>query len=79
MLASRDILEGEEIFNNYYVPFAEKETDERRKWLKRKYCFDCDCIACHENWPTKDLMPKNFDDLKPGQLLIDLGRVIQEE
>jgi len=73
LLASRDIQEDEEVFNNYYVNFAEMETEERRKYLSRKYCFQCDCLACLENWPTKEQMPKNLDDLRPGQLLIDLG------
>lgn len=73
LLASRDIQEDEEVFNNYYVNFAEKETEDRRNYLSRKYCFQCDCQACLENWPTKEQMPKNLDDLRPGQLLIDLG------
>ena len=76
LLASRDIQEGEQVCNNYYVSFAEMETDARKKYLKRKYCFDCDCQACHEQWPSKDQLARNFDDLRPGQLLIDLGNTM---
>ena len=42
LLASRDIQEDEEVFNNYYVNFAEKETEDRRNYLSRKYCFQCE-------------------------------------
>ena len=75
-MASRDIPEGEEIFNNYYVSFAEMEMEQRKKYLQKKYCFDCDCLACIEEWPSKEKIPKNFDDLMPGQLLIDFDNKI---
>ena len=74
LLASRDIPEGEEIFNNYYASFAEMEKGPRENYLQRKYCFECDCQACLEKWPSKEQVPKNFDDLlHPGQLLVDFS------
>lgn len=31
--------------------FHELEATPRRKMLSERYNFDCDCIACRENWP----------------------------
>lgn len=72
VMANRTIAEGEEVFNCYSTSFSEADTGTRQDYLKRKYCFNCDCIACEEEWPITTFMPKNFDDLRPGQLLIDM-------
>ena len=73
LMASRIIKEGEEVLSTYSYNFAEADKKKRQEYLKRKYCFDCQCRACDENWPIKEEVPKNFDDLRQGQLLVDLG------
>ena len=36
-----------------------------------RYQFKCHCEACTKKWPLNEDLPKNFNDLKPGQLKID--------
>lgn len=38
--------------------------EERLMNLKRQYLFDCNCIACNNDWPT-------YDDSLPGTFEID--------
>ena len=40
--------------------------------MYEKYFFECKCLACLKKWPTKESMPKSFNDLRDGQLKIDL-------
>ena len=71
LIANRTILEGQEVTVTYYDSYVENESEARRSYLKRKYCFDCQCQPCSDQWPTKDDIPKSFDDLRENQLLID--------
>lgn len=36
---------------NYGPIFTETCQEDRRKELKERYWFDCNCQACLENWP----------------------------
>ena len=36
--------------------------NERAQSLK-KYNFDCNCLPCHENWPTLEELPRKFHGL----------------
>lgn len=72
LMANRNISEGQEISIGYYLTYAETDMEARQKYLKRKYLFDCKCPACAEKWPTKDLMPKSFDDLNENQMMFDM-------
>ena len=73
VIANRIIEEGEEVTHNYSYVYAEVSRETRFEYLKRKYCFDCHCQACDQDWPTKESIAKNFDDLQDGQLLVDIG------
>lgn len=72
LLTNRTIAEGEEINVSYTSSCSEADKETRQNYLRRKYCFDCQCIACNQDWPISSKLPRNFDDLRPGQLLIDM-------
>ncbi|BES90742.1 Set and mynd domain containing [Nesidiocoris tenuis] len=56
--AERPIERGEEVFENYGPSFMNKPAEDRKKILKARYRFVCDCVACSENWPVlKELNP----------------------
>ncbi|XP_019874843.2 SET and MYND domain-containing protein 4 [Aethina tumida] len=45
------IKEGEQCFDNYGYHYALMTKPERLQHLKNQYFFDCNCLACEENWP----------------------------
>ena len=69
--ASRDIKAGEEITDGYSFSYDITAGEERRKYLADKYQFTCSCVACEQDWPTYQHLPKSFNDLRPDQLNID--------
>ena len=71
LMANRTIQEGEEVTNCYSSNYVEEGCEARRAYLKRKYFFDCECPACAKAWPTIEGLPKSFNDLTEGQLMID--------
>lgn len=46
------IRKGEEVTDNYGHFFQIKPRDERQNVLKTQYFFDCECVACKNDWPT---------------------------
>ena len=71
LIANRTIGEGEEITHSYSSSYAEADLETRQKYLQRKYCFDCSCEPCLQKWPILESLPKSFNDIGSGQLLID--------
>jgi len=45
------ILPGQEVCENYGQVFYLKTKTERQKELSGRYWFNCECIACSEDWP----------------------------
>lgn len=58
------IKKGEPIYENYGPLFAVTAREERRGILKERYWFECNCLACEENWPTFDSIPENLCKIK---------------
>lgn len=54
LTASRPLKSGEIVAENYGPIFLRQTLSERRRNLKSRYWFLCDCISCKENWPTLD-------------------------
>lgn len=52
----RGIKAGEMIAENYGPLYSQNPKNERQAKLKEAYCFDCNCEACEQNWPTYDGM-----------------------
>ncbi|GJQ85448.1 hypothetical protein Trydic_g23873 [Trypoxylus dichotomus] len=52
LTASRPINAGEVIPENYGPIFTRRTLVERRKSLLARYWFDCQCIACLQDWPS---------------------------
>ena len=50
------IKSGEEILLNYGVNYLKQSKHERQMYTLQKYMFECDCIACAEDWPTYHVM-----------------------
>lgn len=40
------------IAENYGPLYSENPKSERQTKMKEAYCFECNCEACEQNWPT---------------------------
>ncbi len=56
VMAKRLIKAGEEITTLYCASSLYMPRPARQKMLKKKYQFDCRCVACVEDWPTMDVL-----------------------
>ncbi|KOC68328.1 SET and MYND domain-containing protein 4 [Habropoda laboriosa] len=56
------IKEGEQIFSEYGAHYALTPKVARQKELLKQYYFECNCIACQENWPVY-LNLKSYKDI----------------
>ncbi|KAG5877079.1 hypothetical protein JTB14_011783 [Gonioctena quinquepunctata] len=55
--ALANIPKGEQCCISYGRSFSTTDISVRKLLLKTKYLFDCDCIACVEEWPTFNYLP----------------------
>ena len=55
------VRQGEEVSENYGYAFYLKTKNERRKELSARYWFECGCVACKQNWPLLDKLPKSIE------------------
>lgn len=44
--AAKNISKGEIVAENYGPIYTEMEIDKRKKILKERYWFDCNCVPC---------------------------------
>ena len=51
VVATRSIKQGEEITIDYGVLFYRDVLTTRKAKLMYRYCFECNCEACKEDWP----------------------------
>jgi hypothetical protein len=58
--ASCPIKRGQEITALYYKTFQDAPLQQRREYLKNCYIFDCECVACREEWPTGAEMERDY-------------------
>jgi len=74
LVASRDILEGEEI-TDCYLPenVRNMEVDKRRAWLHHFYRFYCECAAC-----VPESAPKNVPENVPENSSESVSESISE-
>ncbi|XP_013115847.1 SET and MYND domain-containing protein 4 [Stomoxys calcitrans] len=49
---------NETIAENYGPVFIKANLKERQRALRARYLFDCNCMACQENWPTLQKLDK---------------------
>ena len=61
LLKSFNSFLGEEITENYYPYYTHMPRRERIPWLFDHYRFNCDCVACENDFPTRREMKD--DDL----------------
>ncbi|PAA67567.1 hypothetical protein BOX15_Mlig029511g1, partial [Macrostomum lignano] len=52
--ALRPIAKGEELLDNYGLHWAVHPKQQRQESLAAQYLFDCDCVACTNEWPLYD-------------------------
>lgn len=48
--AIQTIKQGEQLTLNYGANFQLHATEDRTKFLKNRYNFLCNCVACFNNW-----------------------------
>lgn len=49
---------NETVAENYGPVFIKANLKERQRALRARYLFDCNCMACQENWPTLQKLDK---------------------
>ncbi|KAL9903656.1 SET and MYND domain containing, class 4, member 2 isoform 2-T2 [Glossina fuscipes fuscipes] len=49
---------NEVIAENYGPIFTKMNLKDRQRSLRGRYLFDCNCMACQENWPTLQKLDK---------------------
>jgi hypothetical protein len=47
------LLTGEEVTENYFPYYTHMPRRERIPWLSGHYRFECGCVACTNNFPTR--------------------------
>ncbi|XP_017795167.1 PREDICTED: SET and MYND domain-containing protein 4-like [Habropoda laboriosa] len=57
--ALEPIYPGDQIFTNYGAAYAYTTKSERREKIMQDYFFECDCIACTNDWPIYNEILKN--------------------
>ncbi|XP_075232521.1 protein-lysine N-methyltransferase SMYD4-like [Lycorma delicatula] len=58
--AIRTTFEGEMVAENYGPNFTQTPKNERQDILKRQYWFNCNCVACKEDWPLFSEMDESI-------------------
>lgn len=58
--AIKNIRKGEEVCENYGPIFFHSNREERQKQLKTQYWFECQCLACTEDWPLMHEMTEDY-------------------
>jgi SET and MYND domain-containing protein 4 len=71
--SARTIKHGDVVAENYGPIFTSHSKSDRQSRLKGRYWFQCNCVACENNWPTYDGMPEMEDVLT--RCLFCLGQV----
>lgn len=54
--AIKPIMSGDIVAENYGPIFTQEPREERRSKMKELYWFDCNCLACKNNWPQYEEM-----------------------
>ena len=47
---------GQEITENYGLSYTHDSKERRQAILKEHYGFECRCVACTQDWPSKNIM-----------------------
>ncbi|CAI6367479.1 unnamed protein product [Macrosiphum euphorbiae] len=55
----RELHAGEAITENYGPMFMFHPKEERQQTLINRYWFECNCVACCQDWPTSEQMKTN--------------------
>ncbi len=51
IMATKDLKVGDELFMSYGYEFTTNDLEDRQENLAASYLFNCECIACENNWP----------------------------
>ena len=60
VIAHKNILEGEEVTEEYFPSVQAFPKDQRRIWLMEHYWFDCQCYACDKDLPQIQTVPTQY-------------------
>ncbi|XP_023326763.1 SET and MYND domain-containing protein 4 isoform X2 [Eurytemora carolleeae] len=60
LVASRPILQGEEVTDNYGPHFSLSTRISRHNWLQEYHGFICSCTACTLNYPLAEHLPRTI-------------------
>ena len=60
IIASRFIAKGEEINQIYQGHFGNTSKTDRQKTLREMFHFECQCLACSNDYPLAEHLPKTY-------------------
>ena len=61
----RCIAKGEEITQKYRAHFSEQPREQRQSILRRIFHFQCRCVACVNDYPLGDVLPRTYSEMTP--------------
>ena len=61
-MVTKNIRKGDELCHIYYGHFGDTPLETRQKNLKIMYHFQCSCLACKNDYPRSQNLPKKFSD-----------------
>ncbi|XP_057324273.1 SET and MYND domain-containing protein 4-like [Microplitis mediator] len=67
--AVQTIKQGEQLTLNYGADFQLHSTEDRRKVLKNRYNFLCNCVACLNNWDPETEFPSLSELSVPEEIM----------
>lgn len=73
LVSKRDIVKGEEVTLTYGIHHHNMAKEKRSDTLKTGYKFDCECLACANDYPTLNNLSKSL-----GQSGKSLGKKLEK-
>lgn len=70
---------GDQIFTCYGAAHGYMSRSDRKKRIMEEYFFDCECPACHNDWPTyKEILQNHVGSISKNTELVQRLKPFKE-